>query len=140
MKSPRCKWMGCFPADKLPPKGTLPSSCCFTANIDDSSKGGSHWVTVVAQGKTAAFVCPLGRKPKGHFSLYLSQFDTVFYSRQRIQKRFAATCGIYSCFICSQLGNGASLDSVLQLFYKNVKQDDLFVTQWIKLQHNFTIQ
>lgn len=140
VNSKYCKYIGCFPADQIPPKHTLPPRCSLVCNVDRANARGSHWICLVRDHDRIVYYCPLGREPKNEFLVYLKQFETVYYSPQRMQKPDTKSCGAFCCYLVHNLAIGVSMETILEQFHKNIKKDDLFVTTWLKLVHNITLK
>lgn len=124
-------FLGVFPCDKLPRTLSWPSS--LIANTQPSNDAGEHWVAIfINKEGYADYFCSYGVPPQFEFRDFLNLFSCSFrYSKKRIQSNLSTTCGQYSVFFLHARANGLPLHKFLDLFTKNVEENDEIVTMYI---------
>jgi hypothetical protein len=88
-------FLGCFPADRLPPKSDLHNfPSCMVINLDPARKEGSHWVAaIVTNPNTVLYWDSLAMAPKGKIADFLAEFGKKEWNKLAYQNPLTNTCG-----------------------------------------------
>ena len=116
----RSMFLGCFPADCLPL--SMPEDTCLICNQDDSSLGGSHWLTVYhsKKDKKIYYIDSLGEKPKSRFIITcLSSYQVpIVYNNTPLQLAISNSCGLYCCVIVYFISRQYNPEQIIKTFFK----------------------
>lgn len=115
-------FIGCFPKDKLKNikiNKTKTMSCI--CNLEDSTKGGSHWVTVLYHPKLphSYYIDSFGLKPPKDVINFLNKYKKpIFYNDANIQSLDSVRCGSYACDIIEFFDKEFSPELILNTYTK----------------------
>ena len=121
--------------DLLPEKvSRYPSA--FIANVDPSSKPGSHWVAFYfTKDQKGEFFDSYGQAPggySGNFNTFLELNSKEWSSNQKqLQGLNSSVCGQYCIYYVVKRRRGNNLNSIVQPFVKNKQINDAFVDEFV---------
>ena len=119
----RQQFQGVYPSDRLPEKiSRYPSA--FIANVDPSSKPGSHWVAFYFTEAPVYY--------SRNFKTFLELNSKEWICNQKqLQGLNSNVCGQYCFYYVVNRCRGNSLSSIIQPFVKNKKINDAFVDEFV---------
>jgi hypothetical protein len=78
---------------------------CYIINLEDSTGGGTHWVTVVINNNYVSYFDSFGVRASDDVKEFISRFvknqgTQTIYSTQQIQSVDSVLCGYYCIYFC----------------------------------------
>lgn len=130
---------GVFASDELakwkPPKRKMYG---LIVNTDNYNQSGRHWQSIFVIGKTAFFFCSFAEKPNKAISKFLAKYPRVIKNKIKHQNNLAITCGGYCVFLQAMMSRGIRFTTLCDIF-KNMENDDLFISNYLRETYNFFI-
>ena len=142
-KSAQQQFRGVFPSDLLPEEVTEYPSV-YIANVDPSSKAGSHWVAFYfTKDKKGEFFDSYGQSPE----LYTDIFKDVLQdnsqewtlNRRELKSMNSRVCGQYCVFYVILRCRGNSMEAVVRRFSNNKQLNDGFVDEFVNKYFPFSL-
>lgn len=126
------KFLGVYPADKIPSKVTLASYNSFSmiVNTQPSTQKGRHWVSFYRKNKTCPieFFDSFGRKPYISYFLKFLKGEQFIYNNLAVQSVFTNVCGQYCIFYILARHFDIPYFQIIELFKNG---GDTFVAKFI---------
>ena len=142
-KSAQQQFRGVFPSDLLPEEVTEYPSV-YIANVDPSSKAGSHWVAFYfTKDKKGEFFDSYGQSPE----LYTDIFKDVLQdnsqewtlNRRELKSMNSRVCGQYCVFYVILRCRGNSMEAVVRRFFNKKQLNDGFVDEFVNKYFPFSL-
>lgn len=127
-RSPLTKrfFLGVFACDRVPPIHKFPSS--FVLNLDPSSEGGSHWVSVFAVSPHKLYYFDsYGMAPNECVRKSLGQFSKITRNTRVFQSLNSNICGHYSMLFIALSSMGVHFDRIIKLLLARSRNRDNYV-------------
>lgn len=126
LRGRKAKFLGVFSRDTIPQPEQFP--CCFVANTDLSSEGGSHWVAFFLDSfQNVEFFDSYGMPP----SFYQFDFPLARYNSHQFQSFDSDVCGHYCILYISKRADKHSLSSITQALSKCGRHSDHYVKVYV---------
>lgn len=131
------RFLGVFPSDKLPKLKHLVTKTGLIANLDPSSKPGSHWVAIFVtprggRKKTVMeYFDSYGLPPLVNDLLFAKNNYRVLYNKCRLQSYKTTTCGQFCIYFISQRLKNKSFAWILSELNSQDSPDE-FVRKYVK--------
>lgn len=120
---------GVFPLDKISNLMHYPS--CLIANLDDSSKPGSHWIAIyIDEEGRAEYFDSFGREPVPEIRKQLKKCD-IFYNSVQVQSPWSSVCGQHSLYYLHQRARGSTMNAIVAEYSEDCDINDTFVVKWV---------
>lgn len=127
-------FLGVFASDRLPTRIRY-YPACFIANVDPSSKGGSHWLAFfISSPEEVEFFDSYGNTPFT-FNKFITNFAERFlfvnYNPMIIQSRITAVCGQHCLYYLYSKCRGYSLRQILPTYVTCSIHNDVKVYNFV---------
>lgn len=111
-------FIGCFPIDLLPSISKY-NECSIIINLDESTKYGSHWISIFKNKDKASYFCSGASIPNSKIISYLkqNQITEIDYNKKKIQSIKSNFCGYYCVGFIITLENKCTFNKFMNLFY-----------------------
>lgn len=137
-------FVGVFASDQLPME-IYKYPACFIANVDSSSKSGSHWLAFyISSPNHLEFFDSYGQSPssfRGRIWNYVKKYSHVNFNPMTLQSNVSAVCGHYCLYYLYSKCRGRSLNEILLSFIPEHLLNDVkvynFVTKRFKVHTPF---
>ena len=129
------RFLGVFPADRLPKVWNRSQDCCLIANTAVQSKEGQHWVAFYLQyNGLVEYFDSYGLPPtKPEFLQFLQENATSWrYNNLPCQGLTSETCGHHCLFFLWHRCHGLNLKEILHLFDCDPAKNDAMVKAFVK--------
>ena len=142
-KSAKQQFRGVFPSDLLPKEVTIYPSA-YIANVDPSSKAGSHWVAFYfTKDKKGEFFDSYGQSPELYtdiFKDFLQDNSQEWtFNRRELQSMNSRVCGQYCVFYVILRCRGNSMEAVVRRFSNKKQLNDGFVDAFVNKYFPFSL-
>lgn len=111
---------GCYPADKLPDKFTLPAG--FIVNTQTSKEKGEHWVSIyINKNRVCEYFDSYGFPPliSQHKMFIQTHSKKMIFNKQTLQSLYSSICGHYCCLFLGAKAREISLNSFVKSYFGN---------------------
>ena len=115
----RCRnYIGTYAIDMLPRLMKYNYPVIMVINLDDSSKGGSHWVALaIGLDGRSLYFDSFGRTPPKLILEYMKYYSRYqAYNDARLQSVISNVCGFYVIFFSLCMDRGLGLNYMLKRF------------------------
>lgn len=124
------KYVGVYPADRLPRMWTRPTA--IIANTDNHDRAGQHWIAFYIDEQGAGtYFDSYGLPPLDpRFLLRLRRNSTTYqWNNQTLQGMFSQACGQYCCVFLYFMCNGYNLRCFLNQFTMDSERNDRLIVK-----------
>ena len=127
--------------------GTMPSCravhlpkrkrIAFITNVDDHSKGGSHWTAWFSSNGHVYFFDSFGRSPMDPsfphvYRDILLNFKSFSYCNQQVQSTSSYTCGYFCIHFILNFSLGLDMKGMMLEYTESTKENDVIVLNIVK--------
>lgn len=113
----RSRYIGCFPADQIPPPNVRSPPYCMVVNTDIASGPGVHWVGVYVHATTVVdyFDSFADWPPRSaHIGAFLRQFPCVNRNPVCLQSDRSSACGKHAIYFLCRRCQGWPLQRIVR--------------------------
>ena len=129
------KFIGVFPADKLPKKKTKPEGY-YIVNLDNSNQGGSHWVCIECRNTGLNSYFDSYGLPPPYPSFRKFMKNKYRYNSRQLQHPLSTTCGQWCLYYVLRRCQGWKMEKIISPFKRNFLANDHTINHLIKVNFN----